>query len=238
MNDHHRIPQQFGNHDVIRYLKQHFNFDMDDADNILRLPSTSKAAQAAGAALSTPDANHVGSHPLYSKVVREFLDQLGKDYFDQDGALKSDKSGQGLLDEIRSGELFGLVDRLIALADAVNRFSKISRGLDPDDPLLLVLDGDGIETIALDSAGIRFDHNDNWFAEETGWLKGDDGFLVIDENGNGRIDGREMLTLKWGIIPLSTNHQSGQSPIYNPVTLGQCAGRLAIGGQTISTLPP
>ncbi len=91
-------------------------------------------------------------------------------------------------------EMIGFADRLIALADAGSRLYKISRGLDPDDPLVLDLDGDGIETIAMDSSGVRFDHNDNWFAEETGWLKGDDGFLVLDENGNGRIDdGRELF---------------------------------------------
>ena len=26
------------------------------------------------------------------------------------------------------------------------------------------------------------------FREKTGWLKGDDGFLALDSNGNGRID--------------------------------------------------
>lgn len=35
---------------------------------------------------------------------------------------------------------------------------------------------------------IYFDVDGDLFAERTGWLKGDDGFLVLDANGNGRID--------------------------------------------------
>ncbi|MGB4347843.1 MAG: calcium-binding protein [Burkholderiaceae bacterium] len=55
------------------------------------------------------------------------------------------------------------------------------------DPLILDLDGDGIETIST-SAGIHFDHDGNYFAETTGWVGKDDGLLVWDKNGNGAID--------------------------------------------------
>jgi hypothetical protein len=41
---------------------------------------------------------------------------------------------------------------------------------------------------------VWFDQDINLFAESTGWLKGDDGFLVIDENGSGTIeDASEMF---------------------------------------------
>jgi YD repeat-containing protein len=60
-------------------------------------------------------------------------------------------------------------------------------------PLILDLDGDGVETTAVGS-GTYFDHNANGFAESTGWVAGDDGLLVRDLNGNGRIDsGRELF---------------------------------------------
>ena len=54
-------------------------------------------------------------------------------------------------------------------------------------PLILDLDGDGVETISK-SVGIHFDHNGNHFSETTGWVGKDDGLLVLDRNGNGKID--------------------------------------------------
>lgn len=60
-------------------------------------------------------------------------------------------------------------------------------------PLILDLDGDGIETIGK-SAGIHFDHDGNQFAKTTGWVGKDDGLLVWDRNGNGFIDdGSELF---------------------------------------------
>ena len=61
------------------------------------------------------------------------------------------------------------------------------------DPLVFDLDGDGVETLA-SQAGARFDHDRNGFAEQTGWVDSDDGFLVMDRNGDGIInDGRELF---------------------------------------------
>ena len=61
------------------------------------------------------------------------------------------------------------------------------------DPLALDLDGDGIETLP-GSAGVLFDFNGDGIKTGTGWVKGDDGFLVLDLNGNGKIDsGAELF---------------------------------------------
>ena len=61
------------------------------------------------------------------------------------------------------------------------------------DPLVLDLDGDGIETLG-QQAVTYFDHDANGFAELTGWVSGDDGFLALDRDGDGRInDGRELF---------------------------------------------
>ncbi|WP_373239695.1 calcium-binding protein [Kluyvera ascorbata] len=60
-------------------------------------------------------------------------------------------------------------------------------------PVILDLDGDGIETRSLQD-GIFFDHDGNHFAENTGWVSADDGLLVIDKDGNGKIDsGNELF---------------------------------------------
>ncbi|MGY2172776.1 calcium-binding protein [Pseudomonas gingeri] len=59
-------------------------------------------------------------------------------------------------------------------------------------PLILDLDGDGVETISV-NAGIHFDHDGNGTSETTGWVGKDDGLLVWDRNGNGQIDNGSEL---------------------------------------------
>ncbi len=60
-------------------------------------------------------------------------------------------------------------------------------------PLVLDLDGNGITTTSLTN-GIYFDHDNNGFAEKTGWVGNGDGMLVRDLNNNGIIDnGTELF---------------------------------------------
>ncbi|MEW5818845.1 MAG: hypothetical protein AB1782_01525 [Cyanobacteriota bacterium] len=60
-------------------------------------------------------------------------------------------------------------------------------------PLILDLDGDGVETLSINN-GTYFDHNADGFSELTGWAGKDDGLLVLDINDNGLIDsGRELF---------------------------------------------
>ncbi|NUE79808.1 hypothetical protein GYX91_00815 [Snodgrassella sp. ESL0304] len=63
------------------------------------------------------------------------------------------------------------------------------------DPLVLDLDGDGIETVAAGGfKGAMFDHDKSGIQTATGWVKPDDGFLVVDRNGDGIInDGSELF---------------------------------------------
>ena len=60
-------------------------------------------------------------------------------------------------------------------------------------PVILDLDGDGVETTTIENR-THFDHAADGFAEETGWVGQDDGLLVRDLDGNGMIDsGRELF---------------------------------------------
>ncbi|WP_205910250.1 calcium-binding protein, partial [Rhizobium sp. FKY42] len=61
------------------------------------------------------------------------------------------------------------------------------------DPLILDLDGDGIELSSLADSNVHFDYDRDGFAEKTGWVQADDGILVIDANNNGVVDGAGEL---------------------------------------------
>lgn len=63
------------------------------------------------------------------------------------------------------------------------------------DPLMLDLDHDGLETVGSGEVGaVMFDLSGNGIKSRSGWVKPDDGFLVLDRNGNDMIDdGRELF---------------------------------------------
>ena len=57
------------------------------------------------------------------------------------------------------------------------------------DPMILDLDGDGIETMTAGQyQGALFDHNKDGIRTATGWVKPDDGLLALDRNGDGIIN--------------------------------------------------
>lgn len=59
----------------------------------------------------------------------------------------------------------------------------------PTDPLVLDLDGDGVRLTDYVSAPVLFDiDNDGGSLEETGWVSSGDGIVVVDRDGNGKID--------------------------------------------------
>ena len=59
-------------------------------------------------------------------------------------------------------------------------------------PLVLDLDGDGIELTNVDN-GVLFDYDVDGDVEQTAWVESDDGFLVIDNNGDGIINDRSEM---------------------------------------------
>lgn len=56
------------------------------------------------------------------------------------------------------------------------------------DPIILDLDGDGYELTTQRNSGVYFEFDGDGFAEKTGWVRPDDGFLVLDANNNGIVD--------------------------------------------------
>lgn len=60
-------------------------------------------------------------------------------------------------------------------------------------PLVLDLDGNGVQTLPSD-AGVMFDFDGDGVKEITGWVDPRDGLLALDNNSNGRIDdGSELF---------------------------------------------
>lgn len=63
----------------------------------------------------------------------------------------------------------------------------------PRDPIILDLDGNGLETVGL-AANVYFDHNGDDVLTRTGWVGPNDALLVWDRNANGTIDtGAELF---------------------------------------------
>ncbi|MEW5822624.1 MAG: hypothetical protein AB1782_20695 [Cyanobacteriota bacterium] len=87
-----------------------------------------------------------------------------------------------------SQQIIGLFDS--AVNNIFDQFIKAQKTI---SPLILDLDGDGVETLSINN-GTYFDHNADGFSELTGWASPDDGLLVLDINDNGLIDsGRELF---------------------------------------------
>jgi hypothetical protein len=77
--------------------------------------------------------------------------------------------------------------------DVNTDYNRALNWLPPRDPLVLDLDGDGIETSGV-NPNLLFDHNADGIKTGTGWVNSDDGLLVMDRDGNGLIDnGRELF---------------------------------------------
>jgi Ca2+-binding RTX toxin-like protein len=92
------------------------------------------------------------------------------------------------------------------IADLVSdHFTAAQRFIPQRDPLALDLDGDGIETVGIIGYDtVLFDHDGDGIKTGTGWVKSDDGLLVLDGNGNGAIDNGSEL---FGVDYIKSNQQ-------------------------------
>ena len=99
-----------------------------------------------------------------------------------------------LRDELRLEEIINGAGKWIA--NTVSTTFLAARTVAPArrDPLVLDLDGDGLETVGIDTKNpTLFDHDGDGVKTATGWVTPDDAFLVLERNDDGRIDSGSEL---------------------------------------------
>lgn len=107
-----------------------------------------------------------------------------------------DSDNSSTEDSIGYGNPGGMSPSSAAAAEAATVAPRI-------DPLVLDLDGDGIETTSTRNGSIiLFDHDGDGIKTGTGWVKPDDGWLVLDRNGNGTMDSGHEL---FGVNTIKSN---------------------------------
>ncbi|WP_375459324.1 calcium-binding protein, partial [uncultured Enterovirga sp.] len=66
------------------------------------------------------------------------------------------------------------------------------------DPLVIDLDGDGVDIVLSSANTIKFDHDNDGFVESGAWVSADDGILVLDEGLDGVISSAAEITFSSG----------------------------------------
>ncbi len=93
------------------------------------------------------------------------------------------------------------------------------------DPLVIDLDGDGIETTSA-AQDVAFDFDGDGFAEGIAWVRPDDGLLVLGRNGYGAIDdGSELFG---DVTPLA---DVPPGPAGRSISATACSKGTASGGR-------
>jgi hypothetical protein len=87
-------------------------------------------------------------------------------------------------------------------------FTRAKNWQAPRDPLILDLNGNGLETVGL-AANIHFDHDGDGVLTKTGWSGKHDALLVWDRNANGTIDTGAELFGDFTALPNGTLAPNG-----------------------------
>ncbi|MGL5839641.1 MAG: cadherin domain-containing protein [Sphingorhabdus sp.] len=110
------------------------------------------------------------------------------------------KAGKYLF-EARNGELFvsfrngsAMIDPRAGSLNAATIIDFKGKAVGILAPIILDLDGDGLDLVNRKGSGARFDMDGDGIADDTGWVGKGDGLLVIDRNNDGLITGASELS--------------------------------------------
>lgn len=87
-------------------------------------------------------------------------------------------------------------------------FDRAKNWIWPRDPIILDLDGNGLETVGL-ASNVYFDHDGDGVLTKTGWVGKNDALLVWDRNANGGIDTGAELFGDFTVLPNGTLAPNG-----------------------------
>ena len=89
-------------------------------------------------------------------------------------------------------------------------------------PIVIDLDGDGVELRPLNSSATFFDADSDSYQERTAWAGADDGILVIDLDGDGQVtQAKEIAFAAWteeqdsDLQALATVFDSNQDGVFD-----------------------
>ncbi|MFB0844611.1 XkdQ/YqbQ family protein [Paenibacillus oleatilyticus] len=85
---------------------------------------------------------------------------------------------------------------------------KEGQAFEAEDPIVMDLDGDGLETVGIEKR-VFFDHDGDGESSLTGWVGPDDGLLVRDLNGDGVINNGTELFGEHALLKDGSRSQSG-----------------------------
>lgn len=112
-----------------------------------------------------------------------------------------------------------MIDQAFSVPALTNAFNNAVRGLNfytPTDPLLLDLNGDGVHLTDYGSNPVLFDiDHDGGSLEQTGWVSPEDGIVVYDLNGNGKIDDISETLSEYFNGAVGSNGDAGTKPHSN-----------------------
>lgn len=175
-----------------------FSLKIDNAGTAKQKGSTNHEAEAADVAQGLVTSG--GSHRVTSDSATLNINQYKGNWINNTFAAAAT---QILSDGYRPGnhnpteEVFDFGLRNVAtglsyqgaMAALLNSGDARARQTLPTDPLILDLNGDGVRLTNYRDAPVFFDaDNDGGNLEETGWVSPEDGIVVVDSNGNGKID--------------------------------------------------
>ena len=112
---------------------------------------------------------------------------------DYDVDLNTGRGDAGIT-VFRQGKVKQGVNSAIKASNGIEQYVNLAlyagfgMGLSGFDPLVLDLDDNGYDLISREYSRAYFEFDGDGFAENAGWVGGNDAFLVRDINSNGRID--------------------------------------------------